>query len=136
MRIREKLGLAYYVGAQNVLGLAPGYFAFNAGTMPETAGQVETELLSEAELLRGEGLTAEELKRAKAKVIGQRKIARQDLGSFAMTTALDELYGLGYAHTETEDALYEAVTLDQVKAVARKYLTSDALVIAVVKPAG
>jgi zinc protease len=136
MRIREKLGLAYYVGAQNVLGLAPGYFAFYAGTMPETAGQVETELLSEAELLRGEGLTAEELKRAKAKVIGQRKIARQDLGSFAMTTALDELYGLGYAHTETEDALYEAVTLDQVKAVARKYLTSDALVIAVVKPAG
>jgi zinc protease len=136
MRIREKLGLAYYVGAQNVLGLAPGYFAFYAGTMPEKAGLVETELLSEAELLRADGLTAEELNRAKAKVIGQRKIARQDLGGFAMTNALDELYGLGYAHTETEDALYEAVTLEQVKAVARKYLTPDALVIAVVKPAG
>jgi zinc protease len=136
MRIREKLGLAYYVGAQNVLGLAPGYFAFYAGTTPEKAGLVETELLSEAELLRGEGLTAEELKRAKAKVIGQRKIARQDLGGFAMTNALDELYGLGYAHTDTEDALYEAVTLEQVKAVARKYLTPDALVIAVVKPEG
>jgi zinc protease len=136
MRIREKLGLAYYVGAQNVLGLAPGYFAFYAGTAPEKAGQVETELLSEAELLRAEGLTAEELKRAKAKIIGQRKIARQDLGSFAMTTALDELYGLGYAHTDTEDSLYEDVTLEQVKAVARKYLKPDALVISVVKPAG
>src|ERR1035437_5877421 len=136
MRIREKLGLAYYVGAQNVLGLAPGYFAFYAGTTPEKAGLVETELLSEAELLRGEGLTAEELKRAKAKVIGQRKIARQDLGGFAMTNALDELYGLGFSHTDTEDALYEAVTLEQVKAVARKYLTPDALVIAVVKPEG
>ena len=32
LRIREKLGLAYYVGAQNVVGLAPGYFAFYAGT--------------------------------------------------------------------------------------------------------
>jgi zinc protease len=136
MRIREKLGLAYYVGAQNVLGLAPGYFAFYAGTMPEKAGLVETELLSEAELLRADGLTAEELNRAKAKVIGQRKIARQDLGGFAMTNALDELYGLGYAHTDTEDALYEAVTLEQVKAVARKYLTPGALVIAVVKPEG
>jgi zinc protease len=134
MRIREKLGLAYYVGAQNVLGLAPGYFAFYAGTMPEKAGQVETELLSEAELLRADGLTADELKRAKAKVIGQRKIARQDLGGFAMTNALDELYGLGYAHTDTEDALYEAVTLEQVKAVARKYLKPNALVIAVVRP--
>jgi zinc protease len=122
MRIREKLGLAYYVGAQNVLGLAPGYFAFYAGTEPEKAGQVETELLNEAELLRAEGLTAEELKRAKAKVIGQRKIARQDLGGFAMTNALDELYGLGYAHTDTEaDALaYEAVTLDQSEVAVRR----------------
>jgi zinc protease len=134
LRVREKLGLAYYVGAQNVVGLAPGYFAFYAGTAPEKAGLVERELLNEAELLRSEGLTAEELKRAQAKVIGQRKIARQDLGSVAMTTALDELYGLGYAHADKEDALYEAVTLDQVKAVAQQYLKSDALVIAVVKP--
>ena len=52
-----------------------------------------------------------------------------------MTTALDELYGLGYFHTDHEDALYEAVTLDQVKAAAQKYLQPEALVIAVVKPA-
>ena len=136
LRIREQLGLAYYVGAQNVLGLTPGYFAFYAGTAPEKAAQVETELLKEAELLRVEGLTAEELKRAQAKIIGQRKIARQDLGSFAMTTALDELYGLGYAHTDTEDALYEAVGLEEAKRVARKYLTPDALVISVLKPEG
>jgi len=136
MRVREKLGLAYYVGAQNVVGLAPGYFAFYAGTAPEKAALVETELLKEAELLRSEGLTEEEINRAKAKVIGQRKIARQDLGGLAMTMALDELYGLGYAYTDQEDALYEAVTLDQVKAAAQKYLQPEALVIAVVKPAG
>jgi len=134
IRIRENLGLAYYVGAQNFVGIAPGYFAFYVGTMPEKAELVEKELLIEAELLRLEGLTAEELKRAKAKVIGQKKISRQDLGTLAMSTALDELYGLGYAYSETEDALYEAVTLDQVKAVAEKYLKPNALVIAVVKP--
>ncbi len=136
MRVREKLGLAYYVGAQNFIGVAPGYFAFYAGTMPEKAELVEQELLAEAELLRGDGLTAEELKRAQAKVIGQRKISRQDLGALAMTTALDELYGLGYGYSDSEDALYEAVTLDQVQAVARKYLKPDALVVATVKPDG
>ena len=83
LRIREKLGLAYYVGAQNFIGLAPGYFAFYTGTEPAKAAQVETELLKEAELLRTEGLTAEELKRAKAKIIGQKKIARQELGGLA-----------------------------------------------------
>ena len=134
LRIRETLGLAYYVGAQNFVGLAPGYFAFYVGTAPEQAELVEKELLNEAELLRTGGLTDEELKRAKAKIIGQRKIARQDLGGLAMTTALDELYGLGFARTDTEDARYEAVTADEVKKAAQKYLKPDALVIAVVRP--
>ena len=133
LRVREKLGLAYYVGAQHFPGLAPGYFAFYAGTEPTKATLIEQEFLKEAELLRTEGLTAEELKRAKAKIIGQKKIARQDLGSLASLTALDELYGLGYQRTELDDAKFEAVTLEQVKAVAQKYLKPDAFVVSVVK---
>ena len=121
LRVREELGLAYYVGAQHFPGLAPGYFSFYVGTMPEKIELVEKELLNQAALLREGGLTAEELKRAKAKIIGQKKISRQDLGSLAIATALDELYGLGFAHSEAEDALYEAVTLEQVQASAEKY---------------
>jgi zinc protease len=134
MRVREQMGLAYYVGAQHMPGLVPGYFAFYVGTMPEKVGLVEKELLGEAELLRAEGLTEAELKRAKAKIIGQKKIARQDLGHLATATALDELYGLGYEHIDAEDALYEAVTPEQVKAAAIKYLKSESAVIAIVKP--
>jgi zinc protease len=134
LRIREQLGLAYYVGAQNFVGLAPGYFAFYTGTEPTKIAQVETELLKEAELLRTEGLTAEELKRAKAKIIGQKKIARADLGNLASTSALDELYGLGWQRAELDDAKYAAVTLEQIKAVAQKYLKPEALVVSIVKP--
>jgi zinc protease len=134
LRIREQLGLAYYVGAQNFAGLVPGYFAFYTGTEPAKAAQVETELLKEAELLRTEGLTADELKRAKAKIIGGKKIARADLGNLASTSALDELYGLGWQRADLDDAKYEAVTLDQIKSAAQKYLKPDALVVAVVKP--
>ncbi|MBI5386489.1 MAG: insulinase family protein [Verrucomicrobia bacterium] len=134
VRIRENLGLAYYVGAQNFLGLAPGYFGFYAGTEPEKIGQVETEMLKEAALLRASGVTEEELKRAKAKIVGQKKISRQDLGTWAMTAALDELYGLGFAHSDEDDARYAAVTLEQVRRVAQQYLKPDAVVISVVKP--
>jgi zinc protease len=134
LRIREQLGLAYYVGAQHFAGLAPGYFTFYAGTEPTKAAQVEQEILKEAGFLRTDGLTAEELKRAKAKTIGQKKIARQDLGHLASTTTLDELYGLGYQRAELDDAKFEAVTMEQIKAVAQKYLKPDALVVAVVKP--
>ena len=134
LRIREQLGLAYYVGAQNFVGLAPGYFAFYTGTEPTKVAQVETELLKEAELLRTEGLSADELKRAKAKIIGGKKIARADLGNLASTSALDELYGLGWQRAELDDAKYEAVTLEQIKSAAQKYLKPDALVVSIVKP--
>ncbi len=134
LRVREKLGLAYYVGAQNFLGLNPGYFAFYVGTAPDKLAEVEKELLQEADLLRTEGFSGEELARCKAKVIGQKKIARQDLGGLAVTVALDELYGLGYSHIDTEDARYEAVRLEDIKAVAEKYLTSGRAVVAVIRP--
>jgi zinc protease len=134
LRIRDELGLAYYCGSQNFAGLVPGYFAFYTGTEPSKAELVENELLKEAELLRTEGLTDAELKRAKAKVIGQKKIHRQDLGNLASITALDELYGLGFQHSELDDAKFEAVTLDQIKAVAQKYLKPDEFVVSVVKP--
>jgi zinc protease len=74
------------------------------------------------------------LKRAKAKIVGQKKIARQELGGLAMATALDEIYGLGFKHGETDDARYEAVTQAQIKVVAQKYLQPGSAVIACVKP--
>jgi predicted Zn-dependent peptidase len=51
-----------------------------------------------------------------------------------MTTALDELYGLGYQSCDSEDAHYENVSLDEIQRVARKYLQPEACVIAVVQP--
>jgi zinc protease len=134
VRIREKLGLAYYVGVQNFPGLSPGYIGFYAGTEPEKAGLVESEILKEVDLLRADGLTEEELKRAKAKIVGGKKIARQDLGAYAMGAALDELYGLGFAHSDEDDARYEAVTLEQVHSAVRKYLTPEAMIVSVIKP--
>jgi zinc protease len=134
LRIRDRLGLAYYVGAQNLLGLIPGWFAFYAGTAPDEVELVEKELFSEAAALRSEGLTEEELRRAKAKLIGQKKIARQDLGGLAQANALDELFGLGYANFELEDARFEAVTREETTTVAQRYLRPEASVVALIKP--
>lgn len=134
LRIREQLGLAYYVGAQHFMGMAPGYFAFYCGTAPEKAELVEQEFLKEIELLRSEGLTPEELQRAKAKILGQKKIARQDIGHLATSSSLDELYGLGFDFSAQEDQKIEKVTLDDVKAVAKKYLNPNGFVSSVIKP--
>jgi zinc protease len=134
LRIRDELGLAYYVGAQNFIGTAQGYFSFYAGTEQAKVSKVVDEFMAEVKCLRTGGLTAVELQRAKAKVIGQRKIARQDLGGYAMTTALDELYGLGFSFSDGEDERYSAVSIEDTTRVAAQYLTPETHVLAIVRP--
>jgi zinc protease len=135
LKIREELGLAYYVGTQNFAGRIPGCFTFYAGTAAETAAQVEEELLNQAKRLAKEGLTDEELRRAQAKLIGHKKIARQDLGNVAFATCMDELLGLGYNHHAKEDGRVESVTLAQVREVAARYFGTENFATAVSLPA-
>ena len=135
LKIREELGLAYYVGTQNFAGRVPGCFSFYAGTAADAAAQVEAELLHQAKRLAKGGLTEEELRRAKAKLIGHRKIARQDLGNVAFATCMDELLGLGYDHHAGEEARIEAVTLEQVREVAARYFGTEQFATAVSLPA-
>ena len=125
--------MAYYVGAQNFLGLSPGFFAFYAGTAPDKRSSWNLSCSRKRSPARGR-LDRTELKRAKAKLIGQKKIARQDLGAYAMTTALDEFYGLGYQSCDSEDARYESVSLEDIHAVARKYLNPEVCIVAIVRP--
>ena len=134
LKIREELGLAYYVGTQNFAGRVPGYFSFYAGTAADAAEQVEAELLNQAKSLAREGLTEKELLRAKAKLIGHKKIARQDLGSVAFATCMDELLGLGYNHHAEEDARIESVTLEQVREIAARYFGTEHFATAVSLP--
>jgi predicted Zn-dependent peptidase len=56
------------------------------------------------------------------------------VGSCAIAAALDELYGLGYANSDSEDIHYQSVTAGQIRDVAGKYLNPDACVVAIVRP--
>src|SRR5438034_440733 len=51
VRIREQMGLAYYVGASQMQGLVPGLFAFYLGTDPQKSEKVKTALRDEPYVL-------------------------------------------------------------------------------------
>jgi zinc protease len=133
IRIREQMGLAYYVGASQMQGLVPGLFAFYLGTDPQKLDQVKAALLDEIHRLAASGLTNEELTRAKKKLIGQQRIANQSNDSFGYMAALDELYGLGFDHYKKLEAEVNAITLDDVQRVAAKYFQQP-YVLATVQP--
>jgi zinc protease len=134
IRIREQMGLAYYVGASQMQGLVPGLFSFYLGTDPQKIEPVKTALLDEIHKLANEGLTPEELARAKKKLIGQQEIANQSNDAFGYHCALDELYGLGFDYYKQLEHDVNAVTLEDIKQAAAKYFRDQPYVLATVRP--
>src|SRR6266704_131575 len=133
IRIRDP-GWAYYVGASQMQGLVPGLFAFYLGTDPQKIEPVKTALLDEIHKLANDGLTPEELTRAKKKLIGQQEIANQSNDAFGYHCALDEIYGLGFDYYKRLEHDVNAVTLDDIKNVAEKYFRDQPYVLATVRP--
>lgn len=133
-RIREKMGLAYFVGAAQFYGLAPGAFIFYLGTDPQKVAPVTKELRDEISLLAKDGLTPEELERAKKKLLGAEAIRNQSNEALAATCGVDELLGGGYdAYTRRKQEL-EKISLDDIRLVAAKYFPSSSSVEATVIP--
>ncbi len=134
IRIREELGLAYFVGTSQFLGLEAGHFFFYLGTDPAKRREIEAELLQEVAILAKQGITAGELARARAKMQSQDKLDQQNPSQIAYAASLDELFGLGYAYGQTRRDRIASITLDEVNAVAAKYFSSPRYVLATVSP--
>ena len=133
-RIREQMGLAYFVGAAQFNGLAPGAFLFYLGTDPKKLDKVTAEMRSEIEDLAKSGLTPEELERARAKLIGAEVIRNQSNSALAGVAAVDELMGLGHDAYKRRKEGIEKITLDDIRKAAAKYFHTEARVEAAVLP--
>ncbi|MDD5198871.1 MAG: pitrilysin family protein [Terrimicrobiaceae bacterium] len=133
-RIREKMGLAYFIGTSQLQGPTPGAFVFYLGTDPSKVDQVRTEFHDEIGKLATGGLTAEELARAKKKLLGAEAIRDQSNSAMAQAIALDELFGLGADHYKKRKAEIESVTLDDTKRIAGKYFNQPGSVEVIVAP--
>jgi zinc protease len=134
IRIREELGLAYFVGTSQFLGLEAGHFFFYLGTDPAKRREIELELLQEVAQLAKSGITSEEFARARAKMQSQDKLDQQNPSQINYAASLDELFGLGYLYGQTRRDRTAAITLDEVNAIAAKYFSAPNYVLAVVSP--
>jgi zinc protease len=121
IRIREEHGLAYSVGATQIIGMAPGAFVFHLSTAPEKLDFAQEQLLTEIALLAKDGLFADELDRARKTWIGKQAMQAQSNASLAEQHAIDELYGLGWQHHETVLDRVRSISLDEVNAAAQRY---------------
>ncbi len=133
VRLRDELGLCYYTGAQQTVGLDAGVYYFYVGTVPQKIELCEAEIQKQIARLRDEPVSDDELARAKSAQIGGYKMSLQSNGGLASGCALDELYGLGFKFYQSLPDRVVRVTADQIQAAARKYFRTDAYAVIVVR---
>lgn len=136
-QVREKRGLAYSVYSYLQPFQHTSIFAGGVATKNEEIGQSLDVIRAELKRMAEEGPTPEELDNAKKYLVGSyalrfdtnAKIANQLLG------ILQDDLGIDYV--EKRNALVEAVTLEDVKRVAKRILDADNLTVTVVgRPKG
>jgi zinc protease len=136
-RLHERLRsnqLVYVVHAYNMAGLDPGMFIIYAGTTPDKLDTVMSIIKEEIEGIQKNLISDEELDRGKKMCISIKQIGLQTNSDQAFTMGLDELYKLGYDNIMHYEEQINAVTKEDVKRVAEKYLQLDKYAIAIVKP--
>ncbi len=133
-RIREELGLAYYVGAQAFAALGAGAFYFYVGTDAAKVKLAEKEMMIQIADLAANGLAADEIERAKT--TWRSHWLRQQQGNTAMADGAgwDELNGLGHDHFQRLPKIIEGVTPAEVKRVAGKYFAASRAFVVRVLP--
>lgn len=131
VRIREELGLAYSVGASQILGMVPGAFVFHLSTSPEQLDFAQEELLKEISKLVSGGLTQAEIDRARMSLTGKQTMQAQSNSSLAEMVVLDELYGFGFDNRKKTLARVKSISVDEVNAVVSRYLNGGELIVRV-----
>jgi predicted Zn-dependent peptidase len=129
--IREKRGLAYAVYSFRMAHADTGAWGVYVGTTPAQA-RIALELIDEQlDLVIAEGITADELERAKGAMRGGLALALEDANSRMVRLGRDELAGTPHLSVDERLAELEAVTLDDVRRVAGEVMTGSRVMGAV-----
>ncbi|HEX9997127.1 MAG TPA: pitrilysin family protein [Abditibacterium sp.] len=131
-RLRDNQ-LVYVVHAYATPGIDGGMFVIYAASSKENRAQVRSIIEEEVARVRAEGISAEELERAKTMMISARAIDLQTNAAQARDLASNQLFGLGTNSSSNYAAKINAVTLEDVKRVAEQYLKLDNAALALVE---
>jgi predicted Zn-dependent peptidase len=121
VELREKRGLAYDVSAFYPTRLESSQFVLYMGTAPQNTAIAMEGLRQEAERLYKVTLSAEELKSAKNKLLGQYALGKQTNAEIAQLYGWYESLGLGIEFDRTFQDAINQITPEQARSVAVKY---------------
>ncbi len=133
-KLREELGSAYYVRAGSDLMTDHGYFAVGAGIGHEKLEESLRAILAEMRDLARGGITDEEVSRAKEHLAGSTLISLETSDDLANFYGAQEILKQPVMTPEQVIAKINAVSKDEVTAVARTIFKNEGLNLAAVGP--
>jgi zinc protease len=139
-RLSRSLVRGQEVAASAGAGYSPfsrldGLFLFDATPAPgQDVASVKKALMTEIERVKNEPVTEQELDRVKAQVVAEEIYQRDSIQHQAIVLGMLETVGAGWATVDEYAERIKAVTVEQVQAVARKYLVEDGLTVAQLDP--
>jgi predicted Zn-dependent peptidase len=123
--IREKRGLAYAVFSEITPYSDAGMLTVYAGSAKETVGQVLDLIVSEFRDLKKSLVTEEELTRSKNHLKGSLMLSLESTSARMSNLARQELYFRHFYSLDEILVSIEAVTREQLQALARQYFRSE-----------
>jgi zinc protease len=131
---RDRIAVDVSVG-YDAVNRGPALFEFDGTPSEGTAVEdLEIAIRGQIEQLKQDGISEEELQRVKAQVIAADVYQRDSMFYQAMQIGMLEGTGLSWRDLDDYPHRLQAVTAEQVQAVARKYLVDDQLTVAVLDP--
>ena len=134
LNIREELGLAYAVDSELSLLHDTGTLVIYAGVDPERAGEALQAILQELLCLREETVPETELHKAKEYLKGRLVLGLEDSFSQAAWVTSQSLHLGQVKSIEEVIAAYDAVTSQDVQAIAQKVIQPTTYNLAAVGP--
>ena len=127
--LRDKQGLAYTTAAQEPMRVEPGYFLALLGTAPENRDKAEAALREQLERIQRQPISAEELRVAKAYVLGSLAMDRRTNARQAWYLGFIDEAGVGADYLDRYAAQIRAVTAADVQKAAERYLATVRTVV-------
>lgn len=132
--VRERRGLAYAIFSYRNSFMEAGSWAVYAGTSPTNVAEVLKLIEDELDKILDEGITEEELERAKGHTRGGVVLALEDSSSRMSRLGKSELVQGEILSVDQIISRVDAVTLQDVERVARELLPNENRVLAVIGP--
>ncbi len=132
LNLREEHGYTYGAGSQFVFRRTAGPFLVATGVRTDVTAPAVSEILKEIRRMRDTPMTNDELTMAKDSLVRSMPSDFQTSDDVTATTAAIYVYDLGLDYFSKYRSRLTAVTADQAKAAAEKYLVPEKLVVVAV----